>query len=225
MSYHAIPSCTAGINMADKSNIKHIDPVAKYNRVAGIYDLLDWPLEILIVKRIRRRIFDGVSGKVLEVGVGTGKNIGFYPKSASVIAIDASPQMIAVAHKKYPKANLQVMDAKKLRFASGSFDHVISTLTLCSVDDPLAVLSEIRRVLKNNGSIHLLEHVRSSHRSIAGLQDFLNPVTRTIIGCNVNRNTQEYIEKAGFRVSEMKIVALADIFRIFLCKKTASPLD
>ncbi len=104
-------------------------------------------------------------GKVLEVGVGSGKNLKYYPSYLELTAIDFSQKMIQIAAHKTAKlardVDLKVMDAQDMYFADNMFDSVVTSCVFCSVADPLQGLKEIRRVCKNGGKVVMLEHVRS----------------------------------------------------------------
>ncbi len=190
--------------------------VAKYNRLSAVYDLMEWPVEFLFYKKWRKEALSGLKGMVLEVGVGTGKNLKYYPKGCSVIGIDISEGMLEKARKRAEGLNnvtLLLMDAEHLEFPDNSFDYVITTFVLCSIPDPAKALKEMHRVLKPDGEMINIEHMRSSTRWIASYEDFINPISVDLTGVNVNRKTVENIGKAGFTIKDVKNLAFKDVFR------------
>ena len=177
----------------------------RYERQASTYDLREAPMEFMIA-RWRRRLWGLVppGSRVLEVGVGTGKNMRWYPPDASVTAFDFSPKMLARAvrrarERQVPVA-LNLMDAQAPAFANGSFDVVLGTFVFCSVPDPVLGLRELRRVLRPGGRLLLLEHMRSGLPLLGRCMDWLNPVSLWLNGVNINRDTVGNVERAGLRV-------------------------
>lgn len=190
--------------------------VSKYNRVSAIYDIIELPMELFLYRRWREEALSSLSGKILEVGVGTGRNLKYYSEGCSVIGIDISTGMLEKARKKakgMKNITLLVMDAEHLDFPDNSFDYVVTTFVLCSVPDPVTALEEMRRVLKPSGELIALEHMRSSSSLIARVEDLVNPITFFLIGVNVNRNTVRNIKKAGFTIEEAKNLAFQDVFK------------
>jgi ubiquinone/menaquinone biosynthesis C-methylase UbiE len=176
----------------------------RYDRQAPWYDLNDMPME-LFARRLRRRLWANVDGgRLLEVGVGTGRNLPYHPPQREVTAIDISPKLLAKAARKARKRGqpvaLGLMDAQRLAFADGSFDSAASTFVFCSVPDPLVGLAEVRRVLKPGGRFLLLEHVRLKNRILGWIMDRLNPIAVRLSGANINRDTVGNVAKAGFEV-------------------------
>ena len=176
----------------------------RYDRQALWYDLNDIPME-LFARALRRQLWGKVDGgRVLEVGVGTGRNLPYHPPRSGVTAIDISPKLLAKAarkaHKKGRPVELGLMDAQRLAFGDGSFDSAAATFVFCSVPDPLAGLAEVRRVLKPGGRLLLLEHVRSKNRVLGWLMDRLNPLFVRLSGANINRDTVGNVAGAGFEI-------------------------
>jgi ubiquinone/menaquinone biosynthesis C-methylase UbiE len=168
------------------------------------YDLQDVILQ-LVPGSWRRLLWSKVEGgRVLEVGVGTGMNMAYYPPAAAVVAVDPSPSFLTWAANRARKngkaAGLGVMDVRRLAFADDSFDYAATSFVFCSVPDPIAGLTEVRRVLKPGGRLILLEHVRSDWRPLGWLMDFLNPPWLRLSGDNINRDTLANVQRAGFRV-------------------------
>ncbi|MFZ2498561.1 MAG: methyltransferase domain-containing protein [Methanosarcina sp.] len=189
---------------------------SKYNRIAPIYELIDLPLELLFFREWRKKALSGLSGKVLEVGVGTGRNLKYYPTGCSVTGIDNSNGMLEKAKKKatdMKNVTLLLMDAEILEFPDKSFDYVVTTFVLCTIPDPVKALEEMRRVMKPSGEMINLEHVRSSSPLIASFEDLINPVLYFLLGDHTTRHTLKNIEEAGFTIQEAKQLAFKDVFR------------
>ena len=197
---------------------------ARYDRAARFYDLYDKPMDLFGVRRRRRRLLGNASGNTLEVGVGTGRNLTFYPADIELTGIDISPNMLARARKaaaRYrPDTRLALGDIHHLDFADDSFDTATATCVFCSVADPVAGLQELARVVRPTGTILLLEHVRPTNRQIGWLFDRLTPITRRLLGPEINRRTEQNIEAAGLTI---KNVRRAGIWREITA--TASPSD
>jgi len=137
----------------------------RYDRIAAFYDPLEWVMELRF-RQWRRLLWNLVDGRrVLELGVGTGKNIPFYPQHADIISIDISARMLDVARGRAARfgstVTLQLADAQALPFDDDSFDSIVGTFVFCSIPDPRAALAEAVRVLRPGGQLLLLEHVLS----------------------------------------------------------------
>lgn len=174
----------------------------RYDRASIIYDYMEKPMEMMGLKSWRTDIMKELSGNVLEVGVGTGKNIEFYPQGVKVTAIDFSEGMLKRARIKAEilgkAVTLIQMDAEKMEFPDNTFDTVFTTCVFCSVPDPIQGLKEIRRVCKPGGKILMLEHVRSEKRLLGIIMDIMNPIIVNTYGANINRKTIDNISIAGF---------------------------
>jgi len=192
----------------------------RYNRIAGMYDTIEMPMEKLF-SGWRKELMREVNGKVLEVGVGTGKNLPYYPDEVEVTAIDFSSKMIEKAKQRAAELNieveLRVMDAQEMEFPDDSFDTVVTSCVFCSVPDPVKGLREIRRVCKHRGKIMMLEHMRSHKPVLGPLMDFMNPIPVHIYGANINRETVENLKKADFRNIEVRDLWL-DIVKLIVIK-------
>ena len=170
-----------------------------YDRISAWeerHGLLEW----------RQRLVADLSGDIVELGAGTGRNLPFYPAAARVFASDRDPVMLERAKDRAREAGAEVhlflADAQKLPFPSDSIDTVVIGLMLCSVPKQPVALAEVRRVLKPDGKLRFVEHVRDPKGGLlARSQDFVNPVWRRISGgCNMNRRTAEWVAEAGFTV-------------------------
>jgi ubiquinone/menaquinone biosynthesis C-methylase UbiE len=158
----------------------------------------------------REKLLGHVHGIVLEIGGGTGANLPFYAKNVEEIVITEPEEPMArrlerkIAGYSLP-TRLVRTPAEKLPFEDASFDFVVSTLVLCTVNDPTVVLAEIHRVLKPDGQLLFIEHIRSDDAKLARWQDRLNGLQNRVgHGCNCNRRTLENIQGAGFSIVDIK---------------------
>ncbi len=180
----------------------------RYDRLASIYDLWDVIPERLLYRSWRLKLWEKVQGeRMLEVGIGTGKNIPFYPSGAQTTAIDISPRMIEKARARANQRHdvtveLLKADLNDLTFEDNSFDIVVGSFILMVLPDPLKVLKEIKRVCQPHGKIFFLEFTRSDNKIVAFFQDLLTPLTRAVYHAYLNRDIVELIRRSGFRVTE-----------------------
>ena len=178
---------------------------AKYDRFAPWYDRLEGILNLLGLSRLRRILVRQASGKVLEVAVGTGKNLTYYPRDCRIIALDLSNEMLNVARNKAAKLSVHVSfsvaDAEALPFPDKSFDTVVSSLSTCTFPNPVAALEEMARVCRADGKILLLEHGRSDREPIGRWQDRHADQFAKPLGCHWNREPLDIARKAGLRIN------------------------
>lgn len=150
----------------------------------------------------RKKLLKQAVGRILEVGVGNGLNTPLYPKDLEVVLTEPDHFMLKILKKKVKGKNVKIVQAgaEKLPFPDNSFDTVVSTLVFCTVPEVQKGLAEIKRVLKPDGRLLFLEHVKGDGFK-GKAEDFINPVWRYFgAGCNLNRNTEEEIKKAGFKL-------------------------
>lgn len=187
----------------------------KYNQLARWYARMEPILELLGVSRLRRRLLQRASGRVMEIAVGTGANLAYYPRTCRLVAMDLSPAMLALARKRADRLGLRipflVTDAEALAFRDQSFDTVVSSLTLCTFPDPVAALREMARVCRADGRILLLEHGRSDREWLGRWQDRRADRHAKALGCRWNREPLELVRQAGLRL----IAARRTFFGIF----------
>ncbi len=193
--------------------------VPKYDHIADNYDVLDY----IIPHAWRRQATSFAYGRVLEVGVGTGLNLPFYPHCCQeFVGIDISEQMLAQARKKALQAKfpvtLEVMNVQAMDLDGQSFDCVIATFVFCSVSDPVAGLRECHRLLKPGGRLILLEHMASDNKVLSQLLNWLNPLTVMLLGDHVNRQTTRIVIAAGFQLRLVENV-WGDIVRLIIAEK------
>ena len=176
----------------------------KYNQFAPWYDLTEALPELLGVKNLRRTLLQRASGQVLEVAMGTGKSLPYYPKACQLTAVDVSLAMVTRARQRADKLRLhvhfQVMDAAHLGFPDQHFDTVVDTLALCTFPDPVAVLREMARVCRPAGHILLVEHGRSDRAWLGRWQDRRAERHARLLGCYWNREPLELVRQAGLRL-------------------------
>lgn len=173
--------------------------------------LIDALLGARALRPLRARAAAGLSGEVLEIGFGTGRNLDVYPDEVRrVLAVDPQPEarrMAAprVATARVPVSYVELGEGETLTLDDASVDHALTTFTLCSVADAAVSLGEVRRVLRPRGRLHLLEHGRSPERRVARWQDRLTPVQRRLVGgCHLNRPIERLLAEAGFEVTAMR---------------------
>jgi ubiquinone/menaquinone biosynthesis C-methylase UbiE len=193
--------------------------------MAPLYDSMEGLVERSRYTKWRDRLWSKVEGtRILEVGVGTGKNLQYYPAGAEMIAIDLSEKMLERAKRKASEQKLEVhlqqMDVQKLEFADKSFDTVVASFVFCSVPDPVCGLMEVKRVCKEGGKVVLMEHMRSPNRILNLFMDFVNLVSVRIMAENVNRRTVDNVRKSGLEVEQVTDLAFG-IFQLIEARKKA----
>lgn len=172
---------------------------------AALTDRIGTRFEAEVIGPRRRELLADVRGTVLEIGAGTGANLAHYPSEVELVLTEPDPHMRRRLRRREELAERSSetfgAPAEDLPVADASVDVVVTTFVLCSVDDPAAAIAEIRRVLRPQGRLLFLEHVRSEDGATARWQDRLTPVTRRLGGgCHVNRDTVASVRAAGFRV-------------------------
>lgn len=188
-----------------------------------MYDVLDRPMEMFF-SNFRKEMLAETTGNTLEVGIGTGRNIPFYPKKVTLTGIDFSEKMVEIARRKVSNnADIRIlqMDAENMKFKDNSFDTVVTSCVFCSVPDPVQGLKEIRRVCKNGGKIMMLEHVRSEKKGLGELMDVFNFIPLHLYGANINRRTYINLIKAGFKPEQITVKNLwLDIVKLIQINNT-----
>lgn len=206
----------------------------RYGRIAPIYDLMEILPELRYTSW-RRRFWEIVRGelsrgsRLLEVGVGTGKNIPYWPQEIQFTAIDLTPGMVTRARQRAAKlgveAEIMEGDAQSLQFLDDSFDAAAATFVFCSVPDPVLGLLELARVVKPGGSIFLMEHVRSTNPLMGKLMDLVNPIVRSLMGPNINRDTVANVKRANLAISNVEDLDRGGIFKIIHARNLSSLLE
>ena len=196
---------------------------ARYQRIAPLYDRMEVFAE-RSYQPWRARLWSMVRGpKVLEIGVGTGKNMPFYPEGLDITAVDLTPGMLDRARKRATQLNIDVNlslgDVQNLDFPDGMFDEVVDTFVFCSVPDPLLGLKELARAVKPGGSVFMLEHVRAAKPALGILMDVINPVVVRMTGANINRRTVENVNSSELQLERVEDLGTGDIFKLMVARR------
>jgi ubiquinone/menaquinone biosynthesis C-methylase UbiE len=200
----------------------------RYQRIAPFYDLLDLPFEGRRYRPLRPLLFHGLSGRILDAGVGTGRNFPFYPPGATVVGIDISPAMLARAERRLNQASVPVellgMDVMRLDFPAGYFDAAVATFLFCVLPDELQVpgLRELVRVVKPGGTIRLLEYVRPTGPWRRFLARLWEPWIAWAYGASFDRNTEAHIRPAGLDLIEARFV-VDDLIKLIEARVPTAP--
>ena len=177
---------------------------------ARLYDPLMQLPENVGLRRIRREVLRGLRGRVLEVGIGTGRNLPLYPPIVKhLCGIDPDQIMLEQAQRRVSKVffpvELVLAAAEELPFEDGSFDAVVSTLVFCTVANPPIAFKEVRRVLKTSGELRLLEHVKMKREPIGWLQEKATPLWKHVAGgCHLDRDTLSTVQEEGFELERVE---------------------
>lgn len=194
-----------------------------YVRIASYYDLLDLPFEYGRYRPIRRALFAGVEGAVLDAGVGTGRNMPFYPKAAKVVGIDLSARMLAKASKRKARlgshVELRQMDVKATDFPACRFDYAIATFLFCVLEDKdqLPALRELGRICKPEGEIRLVEYSYSQNPLRRFVMRLWAPWVRLLYGAAFDRDTLRFVDAAGLRLVEERFL-FKDIIKLIVLR-------
>jgi len=197
-----------------------------YDRIARFYDFLDLPFEIGRYRPLRRKLFDGVNGTLLDAGVGTGRNFPFYPNGSKVEGIDLSPAMLDRARKRRDelgtKVELREMNVMEMEFEDDSFDAVISTFLFCVLDNKhqLPALKELNRVCRSGGTICILEYSFSEIPLRRIIMKIWSPWVRFAYGAEFDRNTEQHLDAAGLDLIE-KVFLYKDIIKLLRVRPRA----
>ena len=179
-----------------------------YDRRAESYDRLIGLVEKAFFGDGRGWVCSRASGEILEIAVGTGRNLPFYPKDARLTGVELSPKMLAIARQRAREldieADLRAGDAQNLPFPDASFDTVVATLALCTIPDDGRAVAEAARVLRPGGRLLLLEHVRSPLLPVRLLQGILNPLSVLLEHDHLLREPLHHIEDAGLLVERLE---------------------
>jgi SAM-dependent methyltransferase len=182
--------------------------------IPWLYDAICAFAEWRGLGRWRLWVTGGARGRTLDLGCGTGRNLPLFPSGVRAVGLDPSWEVLVRARRRAPGALLVQGSAEALPFRDGCFDTVVSGLALCSVRDPARGLAEVRRVLRDGGTLRALEHVRATRPWRAWVQDAIQPAWTWLAGgCHPNRDTERAVEAAGFTIDADGRRARADMRR------------
>ena len=192
-----------------------------YELYAPVYDVIfDWIFAPGRAAAIRELALEP-SDSVVEVGIGTGLNLPLYPANCRLTGIDLSSEMLDKAIERVqqltmPNVTLKVMDATSLDFAENEFDKAVATYTISAVPDPVAVLREMRRVVKPDGKIVILNHFRSERRITGWVEDLVAPVC-TRLGWKSNLALRPLLAAVGLAPEVVASVNMFNGWRLVSC--------
>ena len=168
---------------------------------------------ISVVERIlfgdgRRWVCEQARGRVLELAIGTARNLPYYPADVTLTGVELSPEMLAIgrhrAEQLQRRVDLRLGDAQALELPDESFDSVVCTLGLCTIPDPHRAVAEARRVLRPGGRLLLLEHVRSSVRVVGAIQRLLDPLSVRFAADHLTREPLDHLNAQGFAIERVE---------------------
>jgi ubiquinone/menaquinone biosynthesis C-methylase UbiE len=191
----------------------------RYQRIAPVYDLLDLPFEHRRYRALRAQLTAGLAGRILDAGVGTGRNLAYYPAGAAVVGVDLSPAMLARAARRAAASPARVelieMDVTQLALPSRSFDAAVASFLFCVLPDEQqeAALRELARVVRPGGPIRLLEYVRPRGTLRRLVTRLWEPWVAWAYGAGFDRQTEAHIRSAGIETAEARFV-VADLVKL-----------
>jgi ubiquinone/menaquinone biosynthesis C-methylase UbiE len=187
------------------------DVTGIYDRLGAGYDRLSGLLSSVGVNKLRTDLLARVRGQVVEIAVGSGVNLRHYPDGTRVTGLDLSGKSLAAARARAGHDGVDFVgvrgDATRLPFADGSVDTVVCTMAGCVFPDPAAAFRDVRRVLRQDGQLLLLEHVRPAGRAGTALVRAIKPVTVRALGCHPDRPTVTTVRDAGFGTTVLATAA------------------
>ncbi|MCO8275799.1 methyltransferase domain-containing protein [Actinoplanes sp. TRM 88003] len=193
-----------------------------WDKAAPAYDRQIVFLERVWFTGAREWIGARAQGRVLDVAVGTGRNLPFYGAGTTISGIELSPVMLAQARQRAAElgraADLREGDAEHLPYAEGSFDTVVCALSLCTIPDPRTAVAEMHRVLVPGGRLLLVDHIGSSWPPIRAAQWLLERLTIATAGEHFTRRQRDTVVAAGFQIVESERLKAGSIERIHAAK-------
>ncbi len=184
-----------------------------YQRIAPVYDILDFFGEAMNQRRVRPQLLEGLGGRILDAGVGTGRNLPFYPPNADVVGVDLSNAMLRRAARRRQRLgaalHLTTANICQSPFADGYFDAAVATFLFCVLDDEdqLPALRELARICRAGGEIRILDYVLPEDPRRRRMAQLMAPVVKFLFNASVERNTEQYVADAGLVVTERRMVA------------------
>ncbi len=189
-----------------------------YEKEAHKYDRQMRFFEWLLFGGGREWVCSQAEGEVLEIAVGTGRNLPYYPDGVRLTGVELSPAMLEVAHARARELgreiDLRVGDAQALEFPDERFDSVVCTLSLCTIPDDRAAVAEVRRVLRPGGHFLLLEHVRSPLLPIRTAERLLEPLMLRFEADHLLREPLEHLRAEGFAIERLERAKLGIVERV-----------
>ena len=163
-------------------------------------------------------------GQVLEVAIGTGRNLPHYPADVTITGVELSPAMLAIARQRAAgrDVDLREADAEHLPFGDAAFDTVVCALALCTIPSPAAAIREMRRVLRPGGRLLLLDHIGSTWPLVYAAQWLLERVTICAAGEHFTRRQLPLVKAAGFQIVEAERLKAGTVERIYAVKPASS---
>lgn len=193
----------------------------RYDYFSGFYDKILQKVEESTLKELRKRFVPKIEGKTLDIAVGTGHNIQFYPQGSQVVLLDKSQKMLGIAKEKAKaldngiKLEFQHSPAESLPFENNSFDTILSIDVFCSIKNPTKVLKELHRVLKNDGKAIFVEHMKTGKFVQDVFLSFITIFTYLAVGSSMVRPIDQYIQSSEFVVNS--VTDLKGTFKSFIC--------
>ena len=192
----------------------------RYDRQMGFFDRI-------LFAGGREWACSRVTGEVLELAVGTGRNLPYYPADVRLTGIELSPQMLEIARKRAEElgrnVDLRSGDAQALEFEDQSFDTVIITFGLCTIPDDRGAVSEAYRVLRPGGRLVLLEHVRSPRLAVRAVQRVLDPLSVLFAADHFVREPLDFLAKVGFEIDSVERLKWGIVERVLARKSGGQP--
>jgi ubiquinone/menaquinone biosynthesis C-methylase UbiE len=184
----------------------------RYRRIAPVYDLLELPFEYARYRPLRRMLFAGLSGRILDAGVGTGRNIPFYPPDSEVTGIDTSPEMLARAERRRARTGARVQllerDVRATGFPDESFDAVVATFLFCVLPEQhqLPALRELARICRPGAELRFLEYTRPQTPFRSFLTRLWEPWVHWAYGASFDRDVARYVPSAGLELKHVRFM-------------------
>ena len=195
-----------------------------YRRIAPFYDFLDGSFERKRYAPIRGELFAGLTGRILDAGVGTGRNIPYYPAGAQVVGIDLSQAMLSQARARRDALGsdvpLAAMDVLRTGFADSSFDAVVASFVFCVLkpDRQQAALEELGRIVRPGGEIRLLDYTWSRQPWRRFVMGLWAPWVRWAYGAGFDREPHRHVEPAGLELAESRFL-IDDVVRFVVARR------
>jgi ubiquinone/menaquinone biosynthesis C-methylase UbiE len=177
-----------------------------YGRVARFYDLLDAPYEYLWKRRLRAHLFARTAGRILDAGVGTGRNVPFYPRAARVVGLDISGAMLERARRVAARLDRGVVlmerDVTDTGLPSGSFDTIVITFLVCCLptERQIEALREMRRLLAPGGAIYLLDYTMPPGRTLRTFMRVMTPWLKVVFSSRYDNHPEKWFDAVGLTI-------------------------